>query len=106
MVEIIEYIKLHIDGSKFIFIIIGIVGFFLKIIAKYIQKKLNELEKLKDEVKSIANRVEIYDMRQEGREGFTSTVSDHETRLRVLEELERRQNNIPINFKDRRRAKE
>jgi hypothetical protein len=105
MDEIIKFFREHIDSGKLLLIATGIIGFFLKIIAKYIQKKLNEIEKLKDEVKSIANKVEVYDMRAEGREGFTSTVQDLNIRVKVLEELDRRRNNIPINFPDRR-AKE
>jgi hypothetical protein len=104
--EIIKSIEQYLDSGKWIIVVIGIVGFFLKIIAKYIQKKLDELEKLKDEVKGIANKVEIYDMKAEGRGSFTSTIEDLNVRMRVLEELERRKNNIPIDFPERRRAKD
>jgi hypothetical protein len=104
--QAIEFLKHHIDSSKLILVLTGIVGFFLKVVTKYIQKKLEEIEKLQNEVKDIANKVEIYDLRQEGRDGFTTTISDLNVRVKVLEELERRQNNVPINFKDRRREKE
>ena len=104
--KILKLVEQYIDSGKFIFLIFGVIGFFLKIIAKYIQKKLNEVEALKNEVKGLTNKIEIYDLKAEGRAGFVTTVMDLNQRVGVLEKIiERRKDNVIV-IEDRRKRYE
>lgn len=102
---IIEYFWKLIDTIKWSALIVGILGFIFKMIGKYIAKKFKEFETLRDEVKDIAQNVELLDYKAEGRKSFTDTVVDHEVRISVLEQLEKRKQNLPIDFPDRRKNK-
>jgi hypothetical protein len=108
--KVIEFIRQCIVDIKWDVVFLAVVGLIFKAVAKYIKKKYNELEGLRDEVKEIADQVESWSLRDDGRRSFASSVDDHERRIEnheirisCLETIvERRRQSLLVDFPERR----
>jgi hypothetical protein len=100
--NIFELFREFFNSTKWGALLVGLLGVVFKIIAKYVKKKFEEFEKIKNEVREIANKIESYDNRAEGRKGFTETITDHEVRISTLEKIVDRRKQDIIVIEDRR----